>query len=498
MKKFALKLFCIFIIITFMGCATGVDPKNDKQLNALFQALVKNKKELAKKKAEQDKMLEKGLTFEKKDSGIEFSADLYNAPIPDIFKKIMEASHESYILEDDAVLTGKVTTRFQKLSFINALNMIISPIDLVAVKEKDFVKVSLKYKGEVAGAAATAAGAAGPAGAMPVGPPGVYAELAFNNLDVASVQTLLETLYPATSPTPRPIEYGVIPASNTVYIHGDKSNVVRTIQILRQADRKVKHVVIEVLVVEYKTGDLMDLQSKITNMKTGYLKDINLGFNAIGFTQPGRNIGEDKIRNFTEFTALVNFLIEDNKARLISRPYIATRSGKKAQIEIATEGYLEIATAQGGSQAQSVKSGVILNILPIVLDTGKLNMEIQVEDSQFSKIPENTKMQLSVNKNSAQTFMQVDDGQTIIIGGLVLNRGEWGNSGFPFLRKIPIINLLAANQKSSITEKEVAIYITPHVWEPDIVSPLIDPDALTDKGSKKGISDIGSFINKLK
>ena len=121
-----------------------------------------------------------------------------------------------------------------------------------------------------------------------------------------------------------------------------------------------------------------------------------------------------------------------------------------------------------------------MTITPIVLGNRKLLMKVDIVDSQFSGI--NLPNVVSeVKENRANTEMQVEDGQTIIIGGLISNRRAWSNSGFPGLRDIPILNLFFARRSNELVEKEVMIYVTPHIWKPGMVSPLIDPDAMTIK-----------------
>ena len=77
-----------------------------------------------------------------------------------------------------------------------------------------------------------------------------------------------------------------------------------------------------------------------------------------------------------------------------------------------------------------------------------------------------------------QTVMHVNDGQTIVVGGLMLDRRSWSISGFPFLRHIPLLNLITASQNSESNEKEVTIYITPSIWEPNYIEPLIGAETV--------------------
>ncbi len=65
--------------------------------------------------------------------------------------------------------------------------------------------------------------------------------------------------------------------------------------------------------------------------------------NMISFSQ----LPSDATKLLTSFDAAINFLVSDNKARLISRPYIGTLSGQKAQINIASNRYVIVNEANG-------------------------------------------------------------------------------------------------------------------------------------------------------
>ena len=82
--------------------------------------------------------------------------------------------------------------------------------------------------------------------------------------------------------------------------------------------------------------------------------------------------------------------------------------------------------------------------------------------------------------------MLLDDGQSMVIGGLTLDRTSNANSGVPFLRNIPLLNMLFANQEHERTQQEVLIVITPHLWTPGMNPPITEPDAFSIKNRPGG------------
>ena len=107
---------------------------------------------------------------------------------------------------------------------------------------------------------------------------------------------------------------------------------------------------------------------------------------------------------------------------------------------------------------------------PTVTPDGEVRVEVDVEESQF--LPQLSPASIEVDRNKASTTMQVASGQTIVIGGLALDRQSECNRGFPGLRRIPLLNLLFAQQRKSGEDQEVVIFVTPYVWEPGMDTPF--------------------------
>jgi len=415
------------------------------------------------------------VTVEKSGEDFVISADLENASVSEVVHRVLKESGQSYLF-DQIRLHGRITARFDKRPLLEALNLILEPILLSAERTDDMVVIKSDAEKSQADAK-------------------VHAEITLTNLDLKTVAGLLDGLYPKNPDTEtREVEFGPVSASNTMYLRGLKDAVSKAVQLLMKADSEIHHIAIEVLVVEYSSGALEELGAKLKELKDGKYGG-TLDYSSATVNDPSKDIISFSKTPFdlTSFTAAINFLMSDNRARLISRPYISTISGKEAEINISSDRYVIVNEAEGTTSTQSITAGVILKITPTVMADGKLRMEVSVEDSQFLAV-NISNVSTEVRKNSATTVMQVEDGQTIIVGGLVLNRMAWSNTGFPILRRIPILNLLFADRGRELEEKEVSIYVTPHVWKPDMLSPIIEPDALTIKDGK----NIGDFIDSLK
>jgi type II secretory pathway component GspD/PulD (secretin) len=475
---------CVVILIVFLtliiaGCGMAPSVKEDEEFNNLVTEIIKHDKD---RKEIHIQKLQYGIkTLEVRDTGIKswVTVDLADAHASVVVQRLLDESGTPYIFERVKPY-GTVTVRFKNRPLLEALNLILEPINLNATAEQGVVIVRsiLDKKGVAENLK--------------------FFEIRMRNLDLDTASKLLDGLYPDIPGQGRVLNFGPLNTSNTIYLNGPSEEVAKAARILMQADQDVQHVVIEVLVVEFAQGDLEEVGAKIKNLQSGKWGNINLDYsgnseNIITFAKEAIEDGSAYADYLTTFTAAINILISDNKARLISRPYISTLSGKPATIKIASDRYVVVEEAGGVSSAQPVTSGVILDITPTIMPDNTLRMQVAVEDSQFSRVNIEG-VTTEVNKNAATTMMQVEDGQTIIIGGLILNRQAWSNTGFPWLRHIPILNLAFGDRVNEKVEKEVSILVTPHIWKPGLMPPIVAPEAMTIKEG----DDVNSILKKYK
>ena len=396
------------------------------------------------------------------------TVDLERAPLNEVVPRILDAARLPFLVSNVS-LHGTVTTRFEKLPVVDALNLLLSTRGLNAELRTGVVVIE---SGESRSGARTI---------VPTQPGATSVEVPLQWIDTTTAGSILAGLFPVSpgggGGPPPPVQYALQPNTNTVFLVGEAGAVERTRSVLLRADRESPHILIEALVVEFDRDALERLETDISNGAFHSFSAIGASFgdllrNGLTFT---RTAGA---HNTAAFTLLVNYLTSQDRARLVSRPYIATYSGQQAVINITSNRYVIVQTAQQGATVTSptaVSSGVTLTITPTATSEGMIRTVLQVTDSQFVPTAENVAVE--VDQNQATTTMVVEDGQSIIVGGLVLDRRASANSGVPGLRNIPLLNLLFANQSASRNQEEVFVVLTPHLWQPGMSTPMVDPTA---------------------
>jgi type II secretory pathway component GspD/PulD (secretin) len=86
-------------------------------------------------------------------------------------------------------------------------------------------------------------------------------------------------------------------------------------------------------------------------------------------------------------------------------------------------------------QVQYQQSGVLLNVQPAVLGSGKINVQIDGQVSTFSATTTGVSGSPTLSKRQVQTTVTVDDGELLIVGGLNNNRMVENKTGISFLPK---------------------------------------------------------------
>lgn len=182
------------------------------------------------------------------------------------------------------------------------------------------------------------------------------------------------------------------------------------------------------------------------------------------------------------FEWTLDALVQEGKARILSRPRLACQSGKEAELSVGGEKpILTTEVASGGGEGTNVsykEYGIKLNIKPTTNEDGRIKLVLNVEVSEVEDAvvlgtdTSPTAKAYPLVKRSASTEVVVNDRQTLAIGGLIKEKTEEDIRKVPFLGDIPGIGLLFRKKTSSIgggsTERgntELFITLTPTIME---------------------------------
>jgi general secretion pathway protein D len=182
-----------------------------------------------------------------------------------------------------------------------------------------------------------------------------------------------------------------------------------------------------------------------------------------GFTFVGADAG-GVVRTY------LNALASESKAKLLAAPHILVSDNREARIQVGQQVPLITSETYGSTTVAPQRTvqykdiGIILKVKPQINASGLVTLEMSQEVSTYETITlYANETQIILDKTEASSSLVVQDGQTVIIGGLIREDNTKDSSGIPFLKNIPILGYLFGNRHRKTSRVEIIILLTPHV-----------------------------------
>ncbi|MBO0613442.1 type IV pilus secretin PilQ [Thiothrix fructosivorans] len=150
----------------------------------------------------------------------------------------------------------------------------------------------------------------------------------------------------------------------------------------------------------------------------------------------------------------------ENKSETISSPKVITSNQTKALIEQGVEvPYLQ-ASSSGAANVAFKKAVLSMEVTPQITPDEHISMDLKVNQdtvgSIYSGVP-------SINTREIQTKVLVENGQTVVLGGVHEERNTSGTSKVPVLGDVPVLGRLFRTDNNSNTKNELLIFVTPKI-----------------------------------
>jgi general secretion pathway protein D len=156
---------------------------------------------------------------------------------------------------------------------------------------------------------------------------------------------------------------------------------------------------------------------------------------------------------------------------VVSSPQLMVLNNQTATLQvgdrvpIATEQAVGIVTSTSAivNTIQYQDTGVILKVTPRVNRGGMVMMDISQEVSEVSSTTSSSIDSPTIQERKISSSVSVPDGETIALGGLIMDNRTKSKSGLPFLQQIPVLGNLFGDTGDKYTRTEMMVLITPHV-----------------------------------
>ena len=246
-------------------------------------------------------------------------------------------------------------------------------------------------------------------------------------------------------------------------------------QTLLRVDIAQRQVVIEGIIAEVTLTDNLSLgiSGLIKASHDNFNMDIGINASKLADATATSGTGFSFVGTDSSGTvrAYITALASDSKAKVLASPHILVSDNREAKIQIGQQVPITTSETFGSTTTTPVRTveykdiGVILKVKPRVNEGGLVALEVNQEVSTYSKITLGNvgETQLVINKTEAATNLVVQNGQTILIGGLIREDTSKTRSGIPFLSKIPLVGWLFGDTDNTKSRTELIILLTPHV-----------------------------------
>ncbi|MDH3762266.1 MAG: type II secretion system secretin GspD [Gammaproteobacteria bacterium] len=293
------------------------------------------------------------------------------------------------------------------------------------------------------------------------------------------------------APPPSQIKIVPVPDSNSLLIFATPSQFSGIELALEKLDTPPLQVLMEVTIMDVQlTGDLSyGIQWFLENGDADDSDSATIG-DALNFPQ---TFSYSAVRNAGDLRAVLGLLASDGKVNVLSSPSVLVRNNNRASIRVGNQQPIGTASLNpdGTIIASSVTfrdTGILLEIEPSITSSGTVNVDLTQDVIDVGDIDDATGQRTFLNRNLSTT-VSVNNGETIILGGLIRSNKAITKSGVPGLRDIPVLGFLFGKTITSDVRTELVIMLSPRI----IRNPSENNDVIREYKAKFKNLDFSQF-----
>jgi len=274
--------------------------------------------------------------------------------------------------------------------------------------------------------------------------------------------------------------------TNTVWVQDVPSRLTEIRRLITQLDIPIKQVLIEARIVNIDKGFVQNLGVRFgvsnPNHVSGTLEgadslakgntpaatDLNSRLNvdlrapSIGDAKPASiGLALAKLGKNTLLDLELSALENEGTAEIISNPRIITANQMEAKIEAGEEIPYQESTSSGATSTAFKKAVLSLNVTPQITPDGRIMLNLKV--NQDKRGTQNVAGIPPIDTRNVQTQVLVDNGQTVVLGGIYEQEKNNQITRVPFLGKLPVVGVLFRQKQVIDKRTELLIFVTPKI-----------------------------------
>ncbi len=271
--------------------------------------------------------------------------------------------------------------------------------------------------------------------------------------------------------------YSINKQAGIILVRSDPETLLQVAEFLEAVEGSVhRQVFIEAKIIEVTLNKSHELGIDWSQVSpVTFFNNSTSNFNGIDF--PGTALAGAS--NFalgltaSNLEVVVDMLATQGKVKVLSSPKIATMNNQRAVIKVGTEDVFfipEVITIEGATTTEfipeTVTIGIVMDVVPQINPNGKVMMSINTSISEKSGerlSPDGQNSVPVLDVRESNNVVMANNGQTIVIGGLMKTRVEKDVNGIPFLQNIPYVGRMFQHEEETREKTELVIMLIPEI-----------------------------------
>jgi type IV pilus assembly protein PilQ len=401
-------------------------------------------------------------------TGQKISLDLQEVDIRNVLRLLADVTGKNIVVEPN--VKGTVTLKVDNVPWDQVLELILKINDLDSVMEGNVIRIAtaakikeeLNRKRDEVEAKKELMAAARDLGEI------TTEYLQVNYADVADISSQIDNIKSDKGTLS-------VDSRTNLIIYSDFPRRIETArEILARLDRPTPQVMIESRIVSANTNFSRNLgiswtasytANSFANRLDGAPEfDFAVAAPTAGIGTFGLNFARNLpgVNNLLELDMELNALEEAGEGRVISSPRIFTLDHVEAMIEQGDQIPYPQRTEEGTISTAFAPATLSLTVTPHITPDGKVRLEVlaKKDEADFSRTVQDVP---AVRTQKAETELLVNDGDTIVIGGIVIQDTEWSEDRVPFLWRVPLLGWLFKNRQINEEKTELLIFLSPSI-----------------------------------
>ncbi len=402
--------------------------------------------------------------------GVIQALEIKDAEVRDVLRMLAEQFELNVVVSDKVV--GRISVKFSNISVTEAIDAIVTASGYAYTKKGSVIKVTTI--GEIEREAP------------------FTRVFVLNNAIAEDMKVSLEKVLTAVG------SIEVDKRSNALIVT-DVSNIIETVaKLIGELDKETPQVLIEAKIVETSVDDETQLGIKWTMQATasGASRPVTFPFSndqggklyakgnpgatttagladdsdfpgSSGFPYAGADDFTFGTLNFSQFQAVFQAIQQDVDSKILSHPRIVTLNNEEASILVGTKVPIPVYNFNEETGTYEISGyeeeniGISLKVTPHVSPNNRIRLTLHpvVSDFAGTYVGPNDERPY-VDTREATTQVQLADGETVVIGGLIKQREVDTISKVPFLGDIPLLGLIFRHKHKELQTTDLLIFVT--------------------------------------